>query len=161
MLHLEEIPNTTITTRATNGTKATITTTITTVTTAPVAQMDNSFIAEFRQELPAAITREITRVALKTYFQYKLQNNYGFFAGVAGGLYQAATTAVDIRSWTALPYSFQAAHTSIPQDGVVTVSPPAGGASVTINIPSECKNVILYIRIVATGTEPAYDLIMF
>jgi hypothetical protein len=122
--------------------------------------MKNSVVADFRKELPTVITREISRSVLKIYFQYKMQMNYGFIAGVAAGLYQAVTTAVDIRSWTALPENFQVAHMEIPSDGRVTVNPPEG-QGIEINLPSDCKNVILYLRIVAPDVEPVYDFMKF
>ncbi|HQP09857.1 MAG TPA: hypothetical protein PKV41_00560 [Candidatus Omnitrophota bacterium] len=131
-----------------------------TVSTEPLADISNCVRAEFRRELPAITAREISRVILKTYFQYRLEYNYGFVAGLAGGLYQAATTAVDVRSWTALPDSFQAAHLKIPSDHRVTVTAPEGETT-EINIPPECKNVILYIRIVASKATPVIDLIKF
>jgi len=130
------------------------------VDTQPLASMENVIASEFNKELPGIRAREITRVALKTYFQYRMQKNYGIVAGVASGLYQAATTAVDIRSWTALPRDFQLAHTPIPPDRLVTIT-PAGGAGMTINIPTGCRNVIVYVRVVAPGLDPVYDLIKF
>lgn len=130
------------------------------VRTEPLADMDAVVAAEFKKDLPVVILREITRVALKTAFQYQMQKNYGIVGGIAGGVYQAATTAVDTRSWTALPKNFQLAHLPFPADRTLTLT-PAGGAAIIINIPTDCKNVILYVRAVAPGLDSVYDFIVF
>ena len=131
-----------------------------TVRTEPLADMDAVVIAEFRQDLPAVTLREITRVLLKAAVQYQMQKNYGIVGGVTVGVYQAATTAVDIRSWTALPKNFQLAHLPLPSDRALTLT-PAGGADIAIKIPTGCKNVILYVRAVSPGLDPVYDFILF
>jgi hypothetical protein len=128
--------------------------------TAPFASMSGVIAQEFKKELPAMAVREVSRAALKTYFQYKMNRNYGSLAGLAGALYQASTTATDIRSWSSLPNEFQAGHLLIGRNARVTIEagdmPP-----LTINLSPRFDNVILYVRAVAAGVPPAYDVIYF
>lgn len=130
------------------------------ITTEPFVSMDNLIATEFKKELPGIITREVSRVAIKTYLQYEMQNNYGDLGGLLSGLYQAATTATDVRSWSLLPKNFQLAHLEIPNNRQITVQLPTN-ESFIVNVPRESNNVILYIRLVAPNVEPVYDFIIF
>lgn len=130
------------------------------VTTQTLTGMDSMIIAEFKKELPGIITREVARTALKTYFQYEMRQKYGELAGIASGIYQAITTGVDIRSWSTLPKNFQLAQVAMPRERKIILT-PSGDKSMDIIIPSDCNNVILYIRIVAHSVEPIVDFIKF
>ncbi len=130
------------------------------VSTQTVADMDAVIAAEFKKELRGITTREVARVALKTYFQHQMIDRYGSGGGIIAGIYQAATTRADLRMWSALPADFQLAHLRIPYDRKLVVI-PAGGTRFPINIPEDCRNVIIYIRSVAKGAYPVIDLITF
>ena len=130
------------------------------VSTESIADMDAVIYTDFKKELSAITAREVARAALKTYFQYEMRERYGTGGGIIAGIYQAATTRADLRMWSALPTDFQLAHLRMPHDRKVVVQ-PAGGTRFPINIPDDCRNVIIYIRSVAKGVYPAIDLIKF
>lgn len=130
------------------------------VSTETVADMDTVIYTEFKKELSAITTREVARAALKTYFQYEMRERYGSGGGIIAGIYQAATTRADLRMWSALPSDFQLAHLRMPSDRKLVVQ-PAGGTRFPINIPDDCRNVIIYIRAFAQGAYPAIDIIKF
>jgi hypothetical protein len=73
--------------------------------------------------------------------------------------YSAATTAADVRIWSALPRDFQIARCTIPDDRKLLINPP-GGATFEIDIPA-CTNAIVYIKIVTAGSRPVYEVLTF
>jgi hypothetical protein len=133
---------------------------VTPVKTELLAAMDSVIAAEFKKDLPGIILREVTRVALKTFLQYKMRKEYGTLGAVLSGVYHAVSTAADTRMWTALPNNFQAAHLKIPESRTVIVS-LSPGRDITINLPPGENNMILYARVVAPDVPPVYDFIQF
>lgn len=131
-----------------------------TVSTRVLGDMDGMIGADFQKELRVIIPRELARAALKTYFQYEMRRRYGTAAGVFSAIYQAATAGADVRMWSALPANFQLARIDIPADRSIIVQPP-GGSLLIINLPAECRNVIIYIRFVTAGVKPVVDVIKF
>ncbi|MBZ0165847.1 MAG: hypothetical protein K8I00_03500 [Candidatus Omnitrophica bacterium] len=125
-----------------------------------LSSMDAIISAEFKKELRGIMTREIARVALKTYFQYEMRQRYGTAGGIISGIYQAATTRADLRMWSALPKEFQITQIKIPPQRRITIRTP-GKEGFPIIIPADCRNVIIYIRLVSRGVEPVIDLIKF
>lgn len=133
---------------------------ITPVKTELLAAMDSVITAEFKKELPGIILREVTRVTLKAFLQYKMREEYGTLGAVLSGIYHAAGTAADTRMWTALPNNFQIAHLKIPENRTIMIS-LASGPDITINLPPQGDNMILYVRVVAPNVPPVYDFIKF
>lgn len=122
--------------------------------------MESVITQEFRRELPLMTFREVSRVAFKTTFQYQMDRNYGFLAGLAGALYQAATTAIDVRSWSTLPHEFQVGHLKIGNSRTITVS-AEGHEPQTINLEPDAGNMILYVRAMSKEAAPTVDIITF
>ena len=125
-----------------------------------VADMDRVIQTEFSKDYKGILTRAIIVATAKVAAQYAIQNQNSegaAYAAIAMALYSYSTTAADVRIWTALPKNFQVARFNKPNNGKITVLPP-GSSSFEIIIP-DCKNAIIYIRIIATHTQPVYDVI--
>jgi len=128
--------------------------------TKQVADMDRVIQTEFQKDFRGILARAIASAVLKAAAQYavKDQDDYGFATALAA-IYSAATTAADVRIWSALPKDFQVARCTIPQDRKLKIA-PAGSAPFEINIPP-CSNAIVYVKIVRTGASPMYEVLTF
>jgi hypothetical protein len=128
--------------------------------TKQVADMERVIQTEFQKEFPGILTRAIASAVVKAAAQASLQNQRnGAWAALIMAAYTAATTAADVRIWSALPKDFQVARCTIPQDRKLQISPD-GGMPFELNIPS-CKNAIVYIKIIRTGASPVYEVLTF
>ena len=128
--------------------------------TSQVTDMERVVKTEFNKEFNGILIRAIASAAVKAAAQYAASNhdNYGI-GGALVALYSVATTAADVRIWSALPKDFQVARCPMPKDGKLGIT-PAGGAPFEVNIPS-CGNAIVYVRIVRAGTSPVYEVLAF
>ena len=122
-----------------------------------LASMDRVVQTEFKKRYPATVTRAVTSTLIKTFAQYLAQEKLGNLGGFAAALYQGATTAADIRIWTALPKEFQIAKVKTPSNGAIMLETPTG---IKINIPvQENENSLVYVKIPTNGAKIAYDVI--
>jgi hypothetical protein len=126
--------------------------------------MDRVIQTEFKKDFRGILARAIASAVLKTAAQSAVHNrsNNDFASGLATalvGLYSYATTAADVRIWSALPKDFQVARCTIPQDRRLKIA-PAGGAPFEVNIPT-CSNAIVYVKIVRAGASPVYEVLAF
>ena len=115
-----------------------------------VANMDRVVQTEFSKDYKGILTRAIIAATAKAVAQYAMQsqNSEGSaYAAIGMALYSYATTAADVRIWTALPKDFQVARFSKPNNGKIKITPP-GSMPFEIIVP-DCKNAIIYIRIIA------------
>jgi hypothetical protein len=128
--------------------------------TSQVTDMEKVVKTEFNKEFNGILIRAIASAAMKAAAQYAAtnQDSYGI-GGALVALYSVATTAADVRIWSALPKDFQVARCPMPKDGKLGIT-PAGGAPFEVNIPS-CGNAIVYVRIVRAGTSPVYEVLAF
>jgi len=103
--------------------------------TAPVllADIDRIVKAEFKEQLPAIITMEILRAAVKAGVTYVASQGAKEGGGqvsivvwVVGTIYQLASTAADLRSWRMLPKRIYVARVPTPDDGVVGIRADGG-----------------------------------
>jgi hypothetical protein len=128
-----------------------------------VCDMERVIQTEFKKDFRGIVLRAIASAAVKTAAQAALSNrnrdNGGAFLAFLVAAYSAATTAADVRIWSALPNDFQVAKCPIPGNRVLKISPP-GGANFDISIPS-CQNAIVYIKIVHAGAMPVYEVLTF
>ena len=127
------------------------------VQTSVLSSMDRVVQTEFKKRYPATVTRAITSTLIKTFVQYYAQKEFGDLAGFAAALYQGATTAADIRIWTALPKEFQIAKINTPNNGVIILETPTGG-KINVTVPQN-SNSLVYIKIPTSGAKIVYDVI--
>jgi hypothetical protein len=132
-------------------------------TTLPVANMDRVVQTEFSKEFGGILTRAIISATAKAVAQYALEEqNSRSAASITSTLmaaYSFATTAADVRIWTALPKDFQIARFPKPKNGKLKITPP-GSIPLDIDIPS-CNNALIYVRIITNQTMPTYDVMAF
>jgi len=128
--------------------------------TKQLADMERVIQTEFKKEFGGILARAIASAVVKAVAQAAVSENddYGIFTAAAA-LYSYASTAADVRIWSALPKDFQIARCTIPNDRKLRISPD-GGAPFEINIPS-CKNAIVYIKIVRAGAQPMTEVLAF
>jgi hypothetical protein len=139
-----------------------------------VADMDRVVQTEFKQQYPAIVTRAVMSATLKAVAQYAIEKQNddkvanGLFSLLAA-VYSFATTSADVRVWTALPKEFQVARFDIPEDGKIVIrgSGNAGaGMSGIGQLPLEieladCKNALIYVKIIRAGVAPVCDVMLF
>lgn len=125
--------------------------------TTTLASMDRVIQTEFKKQYPAIVTRAIVSTLIKTYAQYSAQKEYGDVGGFATTFYQLATTAADIRIWTALPKEFQIAKIDTPSDGILSIETPTG-EEINVTIPND-NDSLIYIKIPTNGAKMVYDVI--
>jgi hypothetical protein len=132
-------------------------------TTLPVANMDRVVQTEFSKEFGGILTRAIISATAKAVAQYALEEqNSRSAASITSTLmaaYSFATTAADVRIWTALPKDFQIARFPKPKNGKLKITPP-GSIPLDIDIPS-CNNALIYVRIITNQTMPTYEVMAF
>ncbi len=144
---------------------------------ARICDVENLICCEFKEDFKLILTREIIRVAVKTAAQTALiiageerrqhQKDRGESTldgdlikagGYALGLYQAMTTAADVRDWSLLPKNVYAARVGIPADNILTLT--AGAAAFQIRLPP-CANAIVWVRQPAQTMRTAYLILPF
>jgi len=127
-----------------------------------VADMDRVVQTEFNKDFEGILTRAIISATAKAVTQYALEEEGSSGAAIASifvAVYSFATTTADVRIWTTLPKDFQVARLPIPDDRLVTITPP-GALPFEVKI-SPCKNAVLYVRIPFNQARPVYDLITY
>lgn len=122
-----------------------------------VADMDKIIKAEFKEEFPLILTREITRTIVKTVAQ-KQVNDSNAYLGFATGLLQAATTEADTRTWSILPKSFQAVM--LDNDGQSSISIDSAGLVQPVMVDIDpTKNNIVYVKAINSNIAPSIEVI--
>jgi hypothetical protein len=124
--------------------------------------MERVIETEFNKDFKAILMRAIASAAVKTAAQAVLSSKNGDGARLAAflvGVYSAATTAADVRIWTALPKDFQVARCAMPKNSPLLIITP-GNTLFEVNIPP-CRNAIVYIRIINAGASPVCEVLAF
>jgi uncharacterized protein len=129
-----------------------------------VGDMDRVVQTEFAKEFPWILIRAVIAAATKTTAQYYLTRDYNdesvrVLTRVATAVYSAATTAADVRIWSALPKNFQVAALPMPSDGQLTIEASAG-RTFGVSIES-CRYAIVYVKIVSPASEPTIEVIRY
>jgi hypothetical protein len=127
--------------------------------TSTLASMDRVVQTEFKKTYTATVTRAVVSTLIKTYGQYLAQKKFGDLGGFTSALYQRATTAADIRIWTALPKEFQVAKIATPKDGMLSIESPFGD-KINVPVPKD-KSSLVYVKIPAKGAKVVFDVINF
>jgi hypothetical protein len=122
-----------------------------------VADMDRIFKAEFKEEWPIILTREITRSVIKTVVQ-KQVNDKNIWLGMAAGALQAVTTQADTRTWSTLPKNFQALMLENDGSGQLVIESPGFAQALTVDIDPTKKNIV-YVKAINQSLTPAVEVI--
>jgi hypothetical protein len=128
--------------------------------TRQVADMERVIETEFKKDFKGILIRAIASAAVKAAAQAAVRDNdqYGIMTA-AIAVYSVATTAADVRIWSALPKDFQVARCAIPENRLLQVF--AGGyTAFDVHIPP-CKNAIVYIKIINAGATPVCEVLAF
>lgn len=125
-----------------------------------VADMDRIVQTEFEQDFKAILTRAIVSTTAKAIAQYALeQNDSSSVAAILMAAYHFATTAADVRIWTALPKNIQAARLPVPEDGILSIQ-GAAGAPMEVKIP-DCKYAVVYVKMINSVGQPSIQTLTF
>jgi hypothetical protein len=130
--------------------------------TLPVADMDRVVQTEFSKDFGGILIRAIISATAKAVAQYAIQQQGGDAATMmsfAVAAYSFASTAADVRIWTALPKDFQVARFPKPKNGKLKITPP-GSIPLDIDIP-QCNNAVVYIKIITNQAVPVYNVMAF
>jgi hypothetical protein len=125
--------------------------------TKTLASMDRVIQTEFKKQYPWIVSRALLSALVKTTAQYYAQQGLGAWGGIAAGLMQLATTAADLRIWSALPKEFQIAKVTTPKDGKLKIEIPEQH-SIMIELDPQ-KNHLLYLKIPMANSAIAYALL--
>ena len=129
------------------------------VKTRAMASMDRVVQTEFKMRFPLIVTKAVISMLMKIHAQYVAQKKYGNMGGLLAAVYQFATTAADIRMWTALPKEFQVARIFTPVSGLVTIATPDGETR-NVSVPGN-RNSLIYVKIPQKGAGLVIDMMVF
>jgi uncharacterized protein len=130
--------------------------------TLPVADMDRVVQTEFSKDYPGILIRAIISATAKAVAQYAIEqqgSNAATALSYAVAAYSFASTAADVRIWTALPKDFQVARLPKPKNGKLKITPP-GSLPLDIDIPP-CNNAIVYVKIITNRAVPVCKVMAF
>jgi hypothetical protein len=130
--------------------------------TLPVADMDRVVQTEFSKDFGGILIRAIISATAKAVAQYAIQqqgSNAATALSYAVAAYSFASTAADVRIWTALPKDFQVARFPKPKNGKLKITPP-GSIPLDIDIP-QCNNAVVYIKIITNQAVPVCNVMAF
>lgn len=131
-----------------------------TLRTQTVADMDRVIQTEFEKDYKGILTEAIISTTAKAVAQYQLeQKNSDPWAAIAMAVYNFATTAADVRIWTALPKDIQTARMPMPENGIVSVFGPSL-APIEVQL-SDCKYAIIYVRMISASHQPSIEVLTF
>jgi uncharacterized protein len=133
--------------------------------TRQVADMERVIETEFKKDFSGILMRAIASAAAKAVAQASVRDSdkYGVMTAVIAA-YSVATTAADVRIWSALPKDFQVARFAMPSNNTLLIfpagSPSVGKGLFEVNIPP-CRNAIVYIKIINAGASPVCEVMAF
>ncbi|MDW1917464.1 hypothetical protein R7Q47_20205 [Vibrio sp. Vb0349] len=123
--------------------------------TSTIADMDKIISAEFDQEFPYILAREITRVTLKTIAQKQVKDENALL-GDALAILQMVTTGADIRTFSALPSEYQATRIKAKHNKVEI---KAGSFTIPVELSTESNKHIIYVKAVSPLIEPSVKVV--
>jgi hypothetical protein len=129
------------------------------ISTEPLASMDKVIQTEFKDVYWSIVTRAMLSAMMKTTLQYQAEKELGVAGLIVTAVFQAATTAADLRSWTGLPAGFQLGRLAMPADKRLTLLVP-GQLDQEIKLP-DCQSAIIYITIPDKDVSPVIDVFVF
>jgi len=128
-------------------------------TTEIAADMDRLVQTEFKKEFDGILLRTVLSAIAKAAAQYVLEENNAEAAAIVMAVFHYATTAADVRIWSALPKNFQVARFARPADGWIDISLGALPAQ-RVQLP-DCTHTMVYVKMVSTASRPIIELIPF
>ncbi|MGF1710772.1 hypothetical protein L4C37_09370 [Vibrio kagoshimensis] len=123
--------------------------------TETIADMDKIIGAEFDQDFPYILAREITRVTLKTIAQKQVKDENALL-GDAFAIVQMLTTGADIRSFSALPSEYQATRIDAKNN---TVEIKAGAFTIPVELDADSSKHIIYVKAISPVIEPTIKVV--
>ena len=111
-----------------------------------LASIDAMVAADFEKRLPVIVMQEVLSTALKTTATWAASQAAGDGAGLVnliGIVYQAATTAADLRSWRTIPKNIYAARIPTPESGLVSVRTAEGRALGDLRVVPDAFNLLV------------------
>ena len=125
-----------------------------------LASMDRVIQTEFKREFPLKMTEAIASTLTKAFIQYQARKEGGLAGSILAGVYQAATTRADTRSWTSLPKEVQVARLRKPADGKLQLKAPGLAAPLDVELPDN-QFTLIYVRATTPGSTPTYQIAGF
>ncbi|ELP5726864.1 hypothetical protein QTV44_000037 [Vibrio vulnificus] len=120
-----------------------------------LSDMDRVIAAEFDKHFPVILTREVVRLLVKSSSQKLLSLENDWLEG-AGGLYTAATTGADTRSFSALPSQYQVLRFNKSGDQVPIV---VGNKTVSVALNNQFDRHIIWVSVPTKHAEPLISVI--
>ena len=125
-------------------------------TTVLIANVDAIIAQDFKNALPAIVTRTLLGVLAKGAAAWAVNDaarrqdeDLGLLARLLTAAVQAAVNIADTRSWTTLPKQFQVARFNTPPDRRITVTAPSGVNQHVTLIDGEVN--VVYVKSISAG----------
>ncbi|PSL13626.1 hypothetical protein CLV44_11134 [Marinobacterium halophilum] len=125
-----------------------------------LASMDRVIQTEFKREFPLKVTEAIASTLTKAFIQYQAKKELGLAGSLVAGIYQAATTRADTRSWSSLPKEVQVSRVRKPANGTLELHAPGLSEPLKVELPKTRFSVI-YVKASAPGSTPVYQVAGF
>jgi hypothetical protein len=123
-----------------------------------VSSMDGVIGQDFKNELPAIITKTLISTVAKAAAGYginEMTRQQGdalhIFTLIATAIYQAAVNIADTRTWTTLPKEFHYCRFPTPADRKIELTVPGSGQKIPVTVGDGTINVI-YVKSISRGS---------
>jgi hypothetical protein len=120
-----------------------------------IANMDSVAAAEFNKRFLGLAMEAVISAAAKTIIQKQL-DDVDPLLGFLGFIYQTTTAKADMRSWSALPKSFDVARIPIKDGNIIVVD--ENGVILLQEFLTNDKNVIIYLKSPQKGQVIAHKI---
>jgi hypothetical protein len=117
-----------------------------------VSDMDSVIGLDFKNEMPAVVTKTIAATVVKGVAAYAAnraaaqQNAWaGLVTQIGTAIYQASVNIADERTWTTLPKEFQVCHFPTPPDRKIELNTPGQRQTMPVTIGDGTINLI-YVK---------------
>lgn len=127
--------------------------------TQTAANVDRIVQTEFKKDFDGILLRALVAATAKAMAQYAIQDqdsDNASLASIAVAIYGFATTAADVRIWSALPKEIQVAKVPVPADGMLKIT-PFGAYPIEINVPQNTSSLV-NIRIINRNAPPVINV---
>ena len=122
-----------------------------------IADMDKIIKAEFKEEFPLILTREITRTVFKTIAQKQI-NDRNQYLGAAASIFSAATTGADTRTWSILPKNFQALMLDNTGKTQLTIDSQGFAEPIQVDLVPGKHNIV-YVKATSANLPTSVEII--
>jgi hypothetical protein len=115
-----------------------------------LADFDGIIRTDFKNQLPAIITRTIVSTTVKAAASYAINEQTGIFGAIGTTIYQIAVNIADTRSWTTLPKQVQVSSIPTPIDGKIKISSVVGHIEKEIQLKGGTLQIV-WVRSISPG----------